>query len=125
MEEILKQILDGQNKIFDRMDTLEKSQSQMLNRMDTLDKGQSQIIERLESVEDEMRHGENIQMTKAIKIGAEETNANLNGLLLNTASKDSIANLDKKIERIAGDVNFLIRKTTEHEDDIRSLKLAK
>lgn len=111
MEEILKKILS-------EVTGLKEGQKQLSNEI-------SGINERLNSIENEIRTGENIQMTKAIKNWVEDSNASINCLLLTTASKDSIINLDKKVERIAGDVNFLIRKTTEHEDDIRSLKLAK
>lgn len=33
--------------------------------------------------------------------------------------------MEKKIDRIAADVTFLVRKAAEHEDDIRSLRQIK
>ena len=36
-----------------------------------------------------------------------------------------IDKLDTKIDRIAADVTFLVRKAAEHEDDIRSLRQIK
>ena len=56
---------------------------------------------------------------------AEELDAKFDGVLHTTASKESAARLDTKLERIAGDVNFLVRKSVEHEDDIRNLRLIK
>lgn len=65
------------------------------------------------------------QITKALLHRTEEIDAKFDGLLHNTASKDSVAHLDTKLERLAADINFLVRKAAEHEDDIRNLRLIK
>jgi hypothetical protein len=64
----------------------------------------------------------------------DELDAKYDGLLHTTATKEAIAQIEAKldncatkedIDRLAGDVTYLVRKAAEHEDDIRALRRAK
>ncbi len=73
---------------------------------------------------------ENTRIAKALLHRTEELDAKFDGLLLATATKESIARLEAKmaskedIDRLAHDVNFLVRKAAEHDEDIRRLRKA-
>ena len=68
---------------------------------------------------------ENTDYIKSLLHRTEELDAKFDGILHTTASKDAIKALDTKIDRVAADMTFLVRKAAEHEDDIRNLKLIK
>ncbi|MCX7780345.1 MAG: hypothetical protein N2491_05430 [Negativicutes bacterium] len=72
---------------------------------------------------------ENTQIIKALMHRTEELDAKFDGLLHTTATKDALINFENKIttqlDRMAGDITFLVRKTAEHDDDIRALRRAK
>ena len=38
---------------------------------------------------------------------------------------ERLEQMDKSIDRMAGDISFLVRKSAEHDDDIRELRRAK
>jgi len=45
--------------------------------------------------------------------------------LVNGKIDESEERLAQKLDRLAGDVTYLVRKAAEHEDDIRALRRAK
>lgn len=93
------------------------------------------IQEELKPIKDEMisvksQLDENTRIINVLLHRTEELDAKFDGLLLTTATKESIARLEAKmatkedIDRLAHDVNFLVRKAAEHDDDIRRLRKA-
>jgi len=69
---------------------------------------------------------ENIEVTKGLVHQIEFQKAQFDNLMNVTAQIEGhMANSEKSIDRMAGDITFLVRKAAEHEDDIRNLKLIK
>jgi len=110
VEEILKQILDGQKQLFTEV---------------------TQINFRLDGVEVALK--ENIDVSKGLKHWHEEINAQVHGLAHNLNTLTGVMNkldirfnkTDEQFDRMANDVIFLVRKASEHEQDIRQLSRAK
>lgn len=85
---------------------------------------------------------ENTGYVKTLLHRAEELDAKFDGLLHNTlskealvtlatkedinntASKESLARVEKSIDDIGADLSFLVRKAAKHDDDIRNLRKA-
>jgi len=95
----------------------------VLEQLAELSKGQRELQNDVSNIKGQLE--ETNQITRSLLHRTEELDAKFDGLLHNTASKDSIAHLESKMERMAGDINFLVRKAAEHEDDIRNLRLIK
>jgi hypothetical protein len=68
---------------------------------------------------------ETSDIVKALCHRTEELDAKYDGLLNSTATKESISQMNNKLDRMAGDISYLVRKTVEHDDDIRELRRAK
>ena len=88
------------------------------------------IQEELKPIKEEItaikgQQSENSNYIQALLHRSEELDAKFDGLLHNTPSKDAFKSLDAKLDRVAADMTFLVRKAAEHEDDIRNLKLIK
>ena len=88
------------------------------------------IQEELKPIKEEItaikgQQSENSNYIQALLHRSEELDAKFDGLLHTTASKDAFKSLDAKLDRVAADMTFLVRKAAEHEDDIRNLKLIK
>lgn len=103
--------------------TNEEFQRLVLSKFDQMDKRFTQIDQRFDQMETQI--SENTQIIKALMHRTEELDAKYDGLLNTTASKDSIAALDTKLDRIATDVTSMARKILDHDDDIRELRRAK
>ena len=103
MEEILKQILEGQNKLIQRIDKLE------------------------DDVATKVQQDENTQIIKAIRHNTETTNAELNGLKLNTLSKDALSNLSTKedINKLHAKFVVLNSRLFHQEAELYELKAVK
>ena len=103
MEEILKQILEGQNKLIQRIDKLE------------------------DDVATKVQQDENTQIIKAIRHNTETTNAELNGLKLNTLSKDALSNLSTKedINKLHAKFEVLNSRLFHQEAELYELKAVK
>ena len=115
-EQILKEILSEIQSIKIKVDGIQTSQIRMEQKLEKID-------QRLEAVEGKL--DEDIQVGKALTRQSEFQKAQMDALMNTTASNDSITRLDTKMERLSGDVHFLVRKAVEHEDDIRNLRLIK
>ncbi len=63
---------------------------------------------------------ENTQLIKALLHRTDELDAKYDSLLHTTATKDTIGSINTKLDRMAADITFLVRKAAEHEDDIRN-----
>ncbi|BBB91601.1 MAG TPA: hypothetical protein PKA28_13550 [Methylomusa anaerophila] len=136
-EEFQKQVLDQLGKIstrLDRMDTRLDSMDTRLdavdNRLDSMDTRLDAIDSRLDTVDNRLdnlegQQTENNRFIQVLLHRTEELDAKFDGLLHTTATKEALNRLEVKIDRIAGDVSFLARKSFEHADDIRELKRAR
>jgi septal ring factor EnvC (AmiA/AmiB activator) len=97
MEEILKQILDGQKGIINRLDDIDK-------RLDNLEKGQTSITKRLDGID---RRLDNLE-----KNNIEAHNALLE-IIQKTYKKA------EQIDNIADDINFLLQRNAKHAQILR------
>ncbi|MDU4960699.1 MAG: hypothetical protein E6X17_08555 [Sporomusaceae bacterium] len=117
MEKILQQLLDGQKQLFD---------------------GQKQLFEEVRQIKTTL--DENVQVTKGLVNWTEEINAQVHGMGHTLAKLEgkvnqlegkvdhlgaNAAKTHEQVERMASDVIFLVRKASEHEQDIRQLSRAK
>ena len=92
MEDLLKQLLEGQKQIFE-------SQKRMESRLDKLDKD---IITVKEEMGTKTQQDENNRLIDALIHRTEEMDAGFDGLLHNTASKESITAIsDQHKENLA------------------------
>lgn len=124
MEEILKQILEGQQQLFAGQKQLFEGQKQLFAGQQQLFDGQNQLVaevtsinQRLNSLESNVsaitsdmsavkedtseirtQQHENSEFIQALLHRTEELDAKLDGLAINTASKEAVADLDAKFE---------------------------
>ena len=108
MEELLKQILGEIKGIKEEVKDLKGD-------VKDLKTGQQQIIERIDNLEGQTR--ENTDIIKAVQHNTEVLNAKVDGLTVNTANKESIANLDAKFD-------VLNNRLFQQEADLQRLKKA-
>lgn len=124
MEEILKQILEGQNKLIKEVQVLKEGQQQFTKCIDTLTK-------RLDTVEQNMgtkvQQDETIDIVKAVQHNSEILNAKVDGLTVTTASKDVLATLATKedIAVLNSKFNVLNNRLFDQEANLLRLKEAK
>lgn len=104
---IKKEIIDRQKGVF----TVTNEEFQKL------------VLQELSAIKAQQR--ENTDVINALVHNIEVANAKIDGLTLNTATKNAVIRLDKNIDRLATDISFLVRKAAEHDDDIRELRHAK
>ena len=100
MEEILKQLLEGQkqlfegqNQLFKTMDQLAEGQKQLFKTVDQLAEGQKQILNRLDNLEGQVR--ENTDFIKSLLHATLTKDA-----ISHLATKEDVASLDVKIEAL-------------------------
>ncbi|MBP1763037.1 MAG: trimeric coiled-coil oligomerization domain of matrilin [Firmicutes bacterium] len=122
-EEFQTAVLSELKSLNGRFDNMENRMDRMESQFANLDSRMDRLESRMECLEGQTK--ENTGIIKALLHRTEELDAKYDNLLNTTATKDSIAKLDTKIDRMGADITFLIRKTAEHEDDIRNLKLIK
>ena len=114
MEQTISDVKQSQSRTEQRMNAME-------DRFDDLAGAQERTNERLANVEGSLARMENDLGAKvAALFDAREVQNDTNEKV--DAQLDK---LDTKIDRIAADVTFLVRKAAEHEDDIRSLRQIK
>lgn len=117
MEEILKQILEGQN--------------QLAKEIQSLKNGQQQLTKRLDIIEQDMgtknQQDETIQIVKTIQHNSEVLNAKLDGLTVTTASKEALTNLATKeaIADLSAQFRVLNDRLFRQEVEVDKLKIAK
>ncbi|CVK21628.1 hypothetical protein [Sporomusa sphaeroides] len=148
MEKILQQILDGQKQLFEGQKQLFQGQEQIISRLDRLETRMDRLETKVNSLEAKVNSletrmdivegklDENIAVTKALRHNNEEINAQLHSLghslaeLTGTVNQldskvDKLANcLAEHIDRTSDNINFLLRKTAEHGDDIHQIRRA-
>jgi uncharacterized phage infection (PIP) family protein YhgE len=152
-----KQLFEGQKQLFEGQKQLFEGQKQLFEEQKQLFEGQKQLVEeqkkingRLDNIDNEIgtikmeivtikaemgtktQQDENTRLLDALMHRSEEMDAKFDGLLHNTAAKESITVLseqlkavNQRIDRMAMDVNFLVRKAAEHEADIFEFKKVK
>ncbi len=107
----------------DNSELLQAIKSMIQEEIKPIKEEVSQINQRLGNIE--CQQTENSNYIQALLHRSEELDAKFDGLLHATASKEAFKSLDAKLDRVAADMTFLVRKAAEHEDDIRNLKLIK
>lgn len=141
MEEILKQLLEGQKQLFEGQKQLFEGQKQLFAGQQQLFEGQKQITQRLDNLEKgqqelnqdlsevkttvnniEGQTRENTDFIQALIARTDHIAATVDGQAI--ASAKALGETNKSIDRIAGDITFLVRKAAEHDDDIRQLRKA-
>lgn len=129
MEAVLQQILEGQNRMESRLDKLDASVNRMEARLDKID---GDIIAIKDEMGTRVQQDENNRLIAALLHRTEEMDARFDALLHNTASKEMTTEISQqqhmihhRLDRIAMDVNFLVRKAAEHEADIFEFKKVK
>lgn len=123
MEELLKEVLSEVKGLKTEVGGLKAEVQGISSRMDKLETKFDSLETKVDTMDGQLR--ENTDYIKSLLHRTEELDAKFDGILHTTASKDAIKALDTKIDRVAADMTFLVRKAAEHEDDIRNLKLIK
>ena len=126
-KELLEALLAKMNGMESKMTTMETEMKSMRGEMaakddlDEITQSLGRTEKRMTQMEGSLARMENELGTKvAALFGAREVQNDTNEKF------DSRFNqLDTKIDRIAADVTFLVRKAAQHEDDIRSLRQIK
>ena len=111
MEELLKELIEGQKQLFATVDQLVEGQKQLFEgqkqlfaRVDQLAEGQKQILDRLDNLEGQVR--ENTDFIKALLHRTDELDAKFDGLLHATLTKDAISHLATKEDVVAIDLKL-------------------
>ncbi len=131
-------LVEGQKQILVRLDRVEDRLDKLEGRLDLVEGRLDKIDGRLEIVEG--RVGNNSEVVQALLHRTEELNAQVHSGGYNLAEltgavnqiKDRMDSLERKATRIdanvysmAGDVSFLLRKASEHDEVIRHLNRAR
>jgi len=118
MEEILKQLLEGQKQLFE-------GQKQLFKTMDQLAEGQKQILNRLDNLDGQVR--ENTDFIKSLLHRTDELDAKFDGLLHATLTKDAISHLATKEDIASLDVKIeaLNVRLFHQEAELCRLKVVK
>ena len=147
-----KQLVEGQKQILVRLDRVEGRLDKLEGRMDLVEGRLDKMEGRLDKIEGRLdkiegrleivegRVGHNSEVAQALLHRTEELNAQVHSSGHNLAEltgavnqiRDRMDSLERKATRIdanvysmAGDVSFLLRKTSEHDEVIRHLNRAK
>jgi outer membrane murein-binding lipoprotein Lpp len=117
VEKVLEQILE-------KLDGLDNKVSSLDNKVNSLDNkvsGMETDIKLIKTQQSE--HGAILQ---AVRHAQETQKAQIDQLIVNTAHLGGQQEeLGQTVDRLSGDVSFLVRKAAEHEEDIRNLRRAK
>lgn len=122
MEELLKQILEGQKQLFEGQKQLFSEVSGIKGEVFSIKSEVQDLSVRMKSLESQAR--ENTDVIKAIQHNTEIIGAKVDALTVTTASKESMTALSKNVDDIGSDLSFLVRKAAKHDDDIRQLRQA-
>lgn len=107
VEEILKQLLEGQKQLF-------AAQQQLFSEMSGLN---SEVAAMKSDMATKTQQNENTAIIKAIMHNVETITAKVDGLTVNTASKEAVALLDAKFD-------VLNNRFFQQEADLQLLKKA-
>ena len=141
MEQLLKQLVAGQELIFNRLDKMDERFDKMEarfdkvesrletieNRLDKMDARFEKVENRLENMAGQLQ--ENTRILHALEHRTEVLGAEFHGLLLNTATKDSVARLEAQIEQVASNqtiqgesVNIIAMRQLQVESEMNVLR---
>ncbi|MCX7779645.1 MAG: hypothetical protein N2491_01865 [Negativicutes bacterium] len=123
MEQILKEILSAVKSLDNKVSDIDKRLNNLETDVTEIKTDIAGMKTDIANLEGQMI--ETNQIVKALLHRSEETDAKLESLAVNTASRYSVERLEKAIDRVATDMNYLVRKSVEHDDDIRELRRAK
>jgi len=135
MEELLKQLLDGQKRMDSRLESMDSRLENMDSRLENMESQMGSMDLRLGSVEEQLL--ENNGFIKALVHQSEYQKAQMDELTHTTARIEGRLNqgfvaiderfisLEKDVKTVADDVGFLARKVFTHDDVIRNLKVVK
>jgi len=128
MEEMLRQILDGQNRMDSRLDRIE-------TRLSGVEDQIAGINVRLTNVEGQLQESNGfikslVHQSEYQKAKMDEfthTIARIEGQMNQgfAAIEERFTSFEKEIKAVGDDVGFLARKVFSHDDIIRNLKIAK
>jgi len=118
LEEILKQLLDGQKQVLNRLDNLEGQMNNLEGQMGSLEG-------RMVNLEGQTK--ENTGFIKALVHQTEEINAQFDGLLHTMVTKEAIHSLASKedINKINAKFEVLNSRLFHQEAEIHELKAVK
>lgn len=120
--EKLDSLEKGQSKFETRMDSLDKGQSNLETRMDSLEKGQSSIKNRVNGLESKVDKLElRIENEVIDKIRALFDDRSINQDYFSSI-KDSLARIEDQIEFLAHQNIEHLHKLREHDRELRLLR---
>ena len=148
MEQLLKQLVAGQELIFTRLDKMDERFDKMEARFDKVESRLDKIEHRLDKMDDRFdkmddrfdkvenrlenvagQLQENTHILRALEHRTEVLGAEFHGLLLNTATKDSVARLEAQIEQVASNqtiqgesVNIIAMRQLQVESEMNVLR---
>lgn len=125
MENLLKQLLDGQKQLSEGQKQLVDGQKELFEGQKQLFDGQKQILNRLDNLEGQVR--ENTDVIKALVHRTDELDAKFDGLLHTTLTKDAISHLATKDDITSLDVKLeaLNVRLFHQEAELCRLKIVK
>jgi len=125
VEETLKQILNGQSNIIKRLDNIEKDISNVKSNISNVKNDLSNVKIDISNIKGQL--DENTQIVKGIRHNTETTNAEINGLKLNTLSKDALSHLSTKddINKLHSKFEVLNSRLFHQEAELYELKAVK
>ena len=118
MEDLLKQLLEGQKQLVESYKQLVEGHKQLFD-------GQNQILNRLDNLEGQVK--ENTDFIKAVLHRTDELDAKFDGLLHTTLTKDAISHLATKEDIVSLDVKLeaLNVRLFHQEAELCRLKVVK
>ena len=118
MEDLLKQLLEGQKQLVESYKQLVEGHKQLFD-------GQNQILNRLDNLEGQVK--ENTDFIKAVLHRTDELDAKFDGLLHTTLTKDAICHLATKEDIVSLDVKLeaLNVRLFHQEAELCRLKVVK
>ena len=127
IENRLDKMDDRFDKIEHRLDKMDDRFDKIENRLDKMDDRFDKVENRLENVSGQLQ--ENTRILHALEHRTEVLGAEFQGLLLNTATKDSVARLEAQIEQIASNqtiqgesVNIIAMRQLQVESEMNVLR---
>jgi archaellum component FlaC len=121
MEEILKQILEGQTSIIKRLDGIDNRLDGIDTRLDGIDNQLDGIDMRLDNLE----KGQTSIIKRLDGIDKRLDNLETNNIEAHNAILEIIQKTYKKaeqIDNIADDINFLLQRNAKHDNELRELR---
>jgi chromosome segregation ATPase len=124
MENVLEQILEKLSNLDDKVTGLDNKVTSLDNKVNSLNNKVSGMETDLKLIKTQQsEHGAILQ---AVHHAQETQKAQIDQLTINTAHlSGQQEEMNQTVDRLSGDVSFLVRKAAEHEEDIRNLRRAK